>query len=176
MSTVLIGYFPKRRTEPHEWLAGTAAREICSVSLCLAPGPPDWIESWIHNDWACFNSPEEAVSVIPADDAEFCIYAWSLVARRFEQGEQIKIPLSAENVSPLPADFECLGFDVVSKTASFTFECSPLSCNNMAQEIAVNEFCLLDDLQDALSAALRFSVEEPEPGPYYVVQVHRLAR
>ena len=46
-----------------------------------------------------------------------------------------------------------------------------LSCNGMAESIPVNEFRLLDDLQAALAAAQRFGVEQPEPGPYVVVEV-----
>lgn len=51
------------------------------------------------------------------------------------------------------------------------FGCSPLSCNGMAEEISVNEFCLIDDLETALAAARRFGVEQPEPGPYVIVEV-----
>ena len=45
----------------------------------------------------------------------------------------------------------------------------------MAQEIATNEHCLLENLATAEQVAQRFSVEEPQPGPYYVVEVLRRA-
>jgi len=61
----------------------------------------------------------------------------------------------------------------VSKSVSDGFECSPLSCNLMALEVAVTRHCLVDDLEAARELARRFSVEEPEPGPYYVVEVLR---
>jgi hypothetical protein len=48
---------------------------------------------------------------------------------------------------------------------------SPLSCNGMAEEISVNEFCLIDGLDAAVAAARRFGVEQPEPGPYVIVEV-----
>jgi hypothetical protein len=51
------------------------------------------------------------------------------------------------------------------------FGCSPLSCNGMAENISVNEFCLIDDMETALTAARRFGVEQPEPGPYVIVEV-----
>jgi hypothetical protein len=35
----------------------------------------------------------------------------------------------------------------------------------------VNEHCLMKTLEAAVAAARRFSLEEPEPGPYYVVEV-----
>ena len=50
-------------------------------------------------------------------------------------------------------------------------ECSPLSCNGLAAEFEINEFCLLPSLDQAVDAAERFSREQPEPGDYYVVEV-----
>jgi hypothetical protein len=41
----------------------------------------------------------------------------------------------------------------------------------MAENILVNDFCLLDDLESALSTAQRFEIERPEPGPYIVIEV-----
>lgn len=43
----------------------------------------------------------------------------------------------------------------------------------MALVVAVNRHCLIDHLDAAIATATRFSVEEPEPGPYYVVEVLR---
>jgi hypothetical protein len=41
----------------------------------------------------------------------------------------------------------------------------------MAVSIPVNEFCLIDDMETALAAARRFGVEQPEPGPYVILEV-----
>jgi hypothetical protein len=41
----------------------------------------------------------------------------------------------------------------------------------MAGEVPANRFCLFETLEEELAAARRFSVEEPEPGDYYVVEV-----
>lgn len=73
-----------------------------------------------------------------------------------------------------PLDFYTLGYDVVERNAAMGilgFGCSPLSCNGMAKNIPVNEYCLFDDLDAALDAARRFGVEQPEPGPYVVIEV-----
>ena len=51
------------------------------------------------------------------------------------------------------------------------FGCSPLSCNGMAESVAVNDFCLVDDIKTALAAARRFGIQQPEPGPYVIVEV-----
>ena len=41
------------------------------------------------------------------------------------------------------------------------FECSPLSCNEMAAEIGGNEFCLFPGLNAAIAGAERFAAEQP---------------
>ncbi len=67
-----------------------------------------------------------------------------------------------------------IGYDVVERNTAMGilgFGCSPLSCNGMAESIPVNACCLLDDLESALSAARRFEIEQPEPGPYVVIEV-----
>lgn len=87
--------------------------------------------------------------------------------------DEDRLELEPPTVVPLPVELRSLGFDVVSKSVSDGFECSPLSCNSMALELAVNRHCLVDHLEVAIAVATRFSVEEPEPGPYYVVEVLR---
>jgi hypothetical protein len=51
------------------------------------------------------------------------------------------------------------------------FGCSPLSCNGMAEKIAVNRYCLLDDLDNAFVIAKRFAAGGVEPGPYVIIEV-----
>jgi hypothetical protein len=92
---------------------------------------------------------------------------------RFLQDREEPLEIDVQNVEPLPASFVSLGFDVVNKTFSAFFECSPLSCNGMADEVPVNRFCLLATLTEAVTFAQRCAREEPEPGPFYVIEVLR---
>lgn len=178
MNSVLIGYFPKERTRVPPGFPGTAAREICSVSEHLAPGPPDWIKAWRHNEWGFFNTLADARAVLPADRAAtFEIFGYALYPLRHEPGGAVcTVEVEARAVEALPAGFASIGFDVPSKSLVHQvaqFECSPLSCNAMAGEIPVNVYCLLDRLDVALDTARRFAREQPEPGEYYVVEVFR---
>ena len=173
LAPVLIGYFPKRRTPAPEELRTAGTEEICSVSECLAPGPKDWIEAWRHNEHGCFDSPDDARDVIGEAPGEFQLLAYRLLPVRFRKGSPEPVEVSPSRIAPLSPDFRSLGFDVVSKSASAGFECSPLSCNLMALAVAVNRHCLVDGLDAAEELARRFSLEEPEPGPYYVVEVLR---
>jgi len=63
------------------------------------------------------------------------------------------------------------------------FEHSPLWCNGWWSKVAVNRYCLLDEVEEAFRLARHFSdghQEKPgsyvgpaEPGPYFVVEVLR---
>ena len=78
-------------------------------------------------------------------------------------------------VSPLQpeAGFKLIGHDVVSRSISSFFECSPLSCNYAAQEFAVNSWCLSEHIADAEGACRNISAGNYEPGPYYLFEVLR---
>jgi hypothetical protein len=72
------------------------------------------------------------------------------------------------------SNYRRLGYDIVESPrtlGALGFGCSPLSWNGMAEEIAVNRFCLLDDLYRAFGIAKRFAEEKPEPGPFVIVEV-----
>ena len=129
MECVLIGYFPKRLTAKPDWLNAPAVREICSVSQCIAAAPDDWISHWTHNEFWVYKTRLEATGVVPSGaQSEFRIYAYRLLPVLFTQGTQgtLEIPVTA--LEPLPAAYQSLGFDVVSRSSGTTFECSPLSC------------------------------------------------
>jgi len=68
--------------------------------------------------------------------------------------------------------FAMLGYDIVGRGTD-AFECSPLSCNGWAREIPTNQWCLVDDLDEALRLASIAEASGCEPGDYLVVQVWR---
>ena len=102
------------------------------------------------------------------------MFAYRLAPVFFRSGQPVSVRIP-EDVKPesLPPDFVSLGFDAYSKSMESILgpECSPLSCNSMASEFPVNRHCLLATLEEARSAATRFSIEQPEPGDYYVAEV-----
>lgn len=172
---VLIGYFPKRVAQRPDWLKAPRVAAIRSVSDCISAGPPGWIQHWTHNQMWAYPTVAAARAVVPAGAGDaYEVHAYRMLPARWERGQSIAIDLPAVAVEPLPQEFERLGFDAVSmQWAGGMFECSPLSCNSMAEQIQTNEHCLLPSQAEAEQVALRFSSEEPEPGPYYVVEVWR---
>jgi hypothetical protein len=102
------------------------------------------------------------------------VFAYRLYPEVFTQRGRLPLVIP-QNVQPEPisGDFRRLGFDSANKSmeSALGLECSPLSCNGMAEEMAVNEFCLFSELTEAIAGAERFAAEQPEPGDYYVIEV-----
>jgi hypothetical protein len=169
----LAGYFPKTTAVPPGWMASDRVEEMCSVSQCINSGPDGWIDKWLHNELGFFNTRSDAVAVTMGDAGSFEIFAYRLLPLRFNEGKAEAVTIPQLQVESLPPNFVTLGFDAVSKSVSSFFECSPLSCNNMAAELPVNRFCLLETLEEAVALAERCSSGEGEPGPYYVLEVLR---
>ena len=162
-SPVLLGYFQKRRTLRPDWRSGVDVDESLSVSTCIADGPDGWDERWLHNDYGAFPSIALASDIVPDDErSEYRLVAWRMVPELWTDGETAPLVVDAEGVEPLPAGAARVGWDVVELTQPGGFSCSPLSCNRMCEEIPVNRYCLLDDLDTARDTARRFSVEKPE--------------
>jgi hypothetical protein len=113
----------------------------------------------------------------------FRLFCYRLLSVRFGPSgdpESVSIDdLFPDGLPGLPSEpdlsnYRRLGYDIVESPRTrgvLGFGCSPLSCNGMADKIAVNRYCLLDDLSYAFSIAKRFGEEGPEPGPYVIIEV-----
>ncbi len=174
MTPTLIGYFPKLTMKRPDWLKSVGVEEVCSVSTCVSGAPDGWIDQWRHNEMWVYDTPELAWSVVPEiGRGVFDLYAYQMFPVQFAKGQQQPFEIPSLQVAPLPSSFERLGFDIVSRSHGNTFECSPLSCNHMAEHIAVSRHCLVDDVDVAFRLAAKFEAGSCEPGPYYVVEVWR---
>jgi hypothetical protein len=174
-SMIDAGYFAKVVGPIPDWFRVPGVHEICSASTCISTGPDDWVDRWRHNEFGWFNTIEDAWSVVPdADRPRYRLFGYRIALTRYRNGDPVELAVPTD-VDPVPiaANFETLGYDAISKSMESVlgFECSPLSCNGMADEIPVNEYCLFRTKEEAIAGAKRFSIEQPEPGDYYVVEV-----
>ena len=117
--------------------------------------------------------PPWRIKLSRAADRRYDFYAYRVFPCCFVDGQQEDYAVPSLNCEPLPAGYERLGYDAVNRTCCPHFECGPLLCNGMAEEIAVNRFCLIDEPQRALEVARYFSQRKPEPGTYFAVEVWR---
>ena len=172
---ILAGYFARRVMPRPQHLNTPGVRDVCSVSECMSPGASDWISAWRHNGLGWFNSPADALSVVPEEQrGRFRLFAYRIHPEVFRARQRSIIDLPADvRPEPIPESFRSIGFDSASKSsaAALSLECSPLSCNEMGAELPVNEHCLFPTLEAAIAGAERFAIEQPEPGDYYVVEV-----
>jgi hypothetical protein len=75
-------------------------------------------------------------------------------------------PTVPVNVMP-PIEKTLEGFDVVAFQ-----NCSPLSCNGLAQEVRTNEHCLLSSFDEAQEKLTHGAFHRAEPGPYRIFAVY----
>lgn len=177
MKPVFVGYFAKQTSPRPPEMDASHVEEIASVSDCISSGPKDWVAAWKHNDYGFFDTEELALERVAAELRDTAdLYAYDLYPVRYEEGLEWSIELRPPAATPPESDFEELGFDVVSRSTSSFFECSPLSCNGLASDIPTNACCLIEELDVARMIARDCESMGCEPGPYFVFGVWRRPR
>ena len=100
-------------------------------------------------------------------------------AHEMEFDGQFWRPFGPESSIPthvvVPSQKELKGFDVVTFSVPHSPECSPLSCNGLAEDLRTNEHCLLDSFEEAKSYLEEGRFSECEPGPYRIFAVYSVA-
>lgn len=172
-----VGYMAKRICAKPEFLKSTCVVDVYSVSTCVNDNFADYIRFWKHNGFWLFDSPEviqtmarensidlQGMSLFyyEAHEMEFEGKAW----RPF--GPEPSIPTNVE----IPLQMELKGFDVVTFWAGNAPECSPLSCNGLAEDLRINEHCLLNSFEEAKFHLDDGRFSECEPGPYRIFAVY----
>ena len=174
---IFVGLFPKQTATAPDPLIPLGVMEVAAVSNCISAAPDDWIVQWKHNSLGFYDSEEIARSVIPSGAREpFDLYAYELFPMTY--ADELE-PLAVEPApGAVPADYEFLGYDIVSRSIATFFECSLLSCNLAAQEFGANRHCLITELAPAYEAFLKMGGSDAgyEPGPYFLFAVHRKRR
>lgn len=168
---VTVGYWPQRRTGRPAWLDAPMVKLPCNVTACNDAWPKAASLPWLHNGVGLFASDALArAAVPPGEQASLLVCGARALPILFDLDEELPCALPQDS-APIPAGFVSLGYDAVQCGADGRFECSPLLCNGVAASLATNRWCLFEALQDAITAARRWTDQDAEPGPYVVVQV-----
>ena len=178
-----MGYLYKTIKARPAWLQAGAVSDVCSVSNCISEAFADYVNFWEHNGYWLFDSPaimdriaaKEGIDLsgttlfyYEAHDEEF--HDPAKLWRKFDPEGSF-----ATNVEE-PRSKRCLGYDVVTFFAGAGPECSPLSCNSMANTVPVNAHCLFESFTEAKAAVDSGTFTNTEPGPFRIFAVHVIDR
>lgn len=176
---IAAGYMAKHVAAAPAWGEAAGVRDICAVSPCLSVDFADYIGYWRHNGYWLFNDPADIAAT--RHDAELAPGLCTLFYYEFLRREYVVDGAQWRDIRPtaeLPLDVTpplnavLLGYDVVCYSTGTAAECSPLSCNGLANEHTVNQHCLLDTASAAVSLIDSDALRHAEPGPYRVAAVY----
>lgn len=182
-----VGYMAKRVYKKDDWLKACKKKvfletapqivDVYSVSNCISHDFADYIRFWKHNGYWFFDSPEVIKGF--AHENSIHLEGTSLFyyeAHEMEFDGERWGPWSPEPsfptnvVRPLSKQHE--GFDVVSFNVKTSPECSPLSCNSIAEEVCTNAHCLFASFDEAEKSLNNGVFTDAEPGPYRIFSVY----
>jgi hypothetical protein len=175
------GYMAKRVETRPEWLKAGNVAAIYSVSGCISKFFCNYIDHWKHNGYWLFDHPDRIAEVAEAASTALAghrLFYYEVYEKEFEEEARVWTDFAADEafatnvVAPSMKRLE--GYDVVTFSAHTSPECSPLSCNQLAERISVNEHCLLPSLEEALRLVEERAFDKSEPGPYRIFAVYSL--
>lgn len=173
------GYMSKKVVSRPDWLQADKVTDIFSVSGCISEVFADYVKYWKHNGYWFFNSAEAIESVATTGGIDLSgntLFYYEVYEKQYSERENEWQPFEPEKsfetrvVEPVSKHLE--GYDVVSFSGQTSAECSPLSCNNMAQEIQVNHHCLFNSFEEAKLHLESGDFKDCEPGPYRIFAVY----
>jgi hypothetical protein len=173
------GYMFKKVVTRPDWLKADHIKDIYSVSGCISENFGDCIKYWQHNGYWLFNQPSDMDGILArecADRRGLRLFFYDVHELEYDETEKVWSAFAPEaslvTSVARPASARLEGFDVVSFALGAGPECSPLSCNSMAQSNPVNEHCLFATFAAAKRALEDGTFDDSEPGPFRIFAVY----
>ena len=171
------GYMAKRVSKKPDSLKAEQVLDIYSVSSCVSENFADHIKFWKHNGYWLFDSPEIIWSVARENSIDLegtSLFYYEVHESEFdgETWRPYEIESSFQTHVVAPGRKKLEGFDVVTFFAGSSPECSPLSCNGLAEEVRTNEHCLFTSFEEAKTSLGKGIYKDSEPGPYRIFAVY----
>jgi hypothetical protein len=175
-----VGYMRKRVVTRPDWLKADTVDDIYAVSGCISEAFADYIQYWKHNGYWFFNSPgdiEKICRVHDIDASGDVLFYYEVFERQFDAATRAWLQFAPEASFPThvepPGSAHLAGYDVTTFSVGTSPECSPLSCNSMATDLAVNRHCLFDTFEAAVEALESGKINDCcEPGPFRIFAVY----
>lgn len=177
------GYLAKSVHAATDWLENDVVEDIWSVSGCLSQAFCDFIPYWRHNGFWLFDTPAAIREIAAEEGVDLSVlrlFYYEVHGEQFDSDTGTWSAFAPEASLPTrvqaPMGKKLEGFDIVSFAAQAAPECSPLSCNGLARDIAVNKHCLLATLEEAKTLLESGRFRNCEPGPYRIFAVHTVTQ
>jgi hypothetical protein len=177
---VPVGYMAKRVAKKPEGFTAPQVIDIYSVSACISENFADYIHYWKHNGYWFFDSPELSRSLAREHSIDLegtSLFYYEAHELEFNGGNWNAYgpePSFPTNVAA-PSNKQLEGFDVVSFYVRSSPECSPLTCNSMAEQLPVNAHGLFASFREAETHVTNGAFSDCEPGPYRIFSVYSVA-
>lgn len=174
---VPVGYMAKRVSKRPYWVKATQVADIYSLSRCVSSDFGEYIPYGKHNGYWLFDCPEIIQTIakehsIPLEGTS--LFYYEAHEKEFD-GERWRSfapePSFLTHVIP-PCQKQFEGFDVVTFPLKTLPECSPLSCNSLADDLHTNTHCLFPSFEEAESNLSNGAFNDSEPGPYRIFSVY----
>ncbi len=174
---VPAGYMAKRVVPRPDWLQSERVSSVYSLSACISENFAEYIDSWMHNGYWLFDSPVAIIDIArekKIDLTETVLFFYEIYELEFDDGEwtPFEAESSFQTMVTVPENKVLEGYDVVSFTVRTSPECSPLSCNGLANDVETNSRCLLESLEQAQRLLEVGTFNNSEPGPYRIFAVY----
>lgn len=175
------GYMAKRVARCPDWLAAADVDDIYSVSSCISENFADYINFWEHNGYWLFDSPDVISTLAERNAIDLKgteLFHYEVYDQQFDgearRWDSFTPEPSFAMIVEKPAASQLEGYDIVTFFAGTSPECSPLSCNGLANDIRTNRHCLLPSFADAKRLLQEGRFVKCEPGPYRIFAVYSL--
>ena len=173
------GYMAKRVAAKPRWLNSPDIVDIYSVSTCISKNFADYIPFFRHNGYWLFDTTQkiqELAGEQSLDLSETQFFYYEVHPQQFDEDRHTWESFVPEasfvtEVKP-PATKKLEGFDVVTFSAGTSTECSPLTCNGLADSICTTQHGLLPSLDEARRLLEAGFFDRSEPGPFRIFAIY----
>ncbi len=174
-----VGYMAKNVSARPDWLKSGLVSDIFSVSDCTSHDFDYYINYWEHNGFWFFDSPMSIIKLATENSIELKgtkLFFYEAHPLEFDDVVSKWIAFDKEesfttNIQ-LPDQTNLEGFDIVTYSQGTTHECSPLSCNSLAEQFPTNQHCLLSSFQIATELLETGKFKDSESGPFRIFAVY----
>lgn len=174
-----LGYLYKKVASNSGWIETPRVKDVYALSGCVTEPFCDYIKYWKHNGFWLFDNPRimEGLAKEHAISLEgLALFYYEAFEKQYDEHKRVWEDYFPEKFFPTnveaPDSKKLEGFDVVCYACANSPECSPLSCNALAEHVPTNEHCLIATFDEAWGAVDGGKFDGSEPGPFRIVAVY----